>query len=304
LADDQQRFSKNLGAASKNKLAEKWGVTTASLDALGIGFTTEKGGAFTFPMRDADRRIVGFRLRYYDDTSAKGCIDGGHLGLLIPDGVTPGNCEADCEGESDLAAALSVGIKAIGVPGAGNATDEAARFFAKSAVSCPCIIGDNDGAGEDGIEKLRAALLASGIPCRRLKPPDGIHDFRDWCATGVPADELRRIVAKAEVFYPEKWPHGFRQLPNAAARRGLVGEIGPGPFALAGLIASFCGADGTGFPDREKLAELCKVSISTIDRWNGVLADAGVLVWEKGHKGKANVYRVNFGPYQVKRTKI
>ena len=129
-----------------------------------------------------------------------------------------------------------------------------------------------------------------------LSPPGAVKDLREWFEDGVRGPELRAAIANAETYRPEKWPYGFCMLPNAAARRGIVKQIGCGPVALAFAIASFTGKDGTGFAEREVLAELCGVSVSQIDRRKRTLANAGMLSWERGHKGKANVYRLNFGP--------
>jgi hypothetical protein len=265
-----------------------------------MGFDDSARPAFTFPMRNGDGLIVGFRTRPLDDMHAKLCIAGGHLGLFIPKGITPGNCEIIAEGESDTLAALTTGLKAIGVPGAGEAVAEAVRYFALSAVSCPCIIADNDEAGIAGAEKLQAGLLAGGIPCRLLPAPEDAKDLREYFKAHGTAEDLRAAIAKTPVSYPVKWPWGFYRLPHAAIRRGLVKQIGRGPVILAVTIASFFGKEGTGFPDRDTLADLCDASRAQIDRWKRTLAAAGVLTWEKGHKGKANVYRLNFGPLPSK----
>ena len=292
----QRVFRDKLSTSTRNKLSAALGVSVQSLEALCVGFTDERRPAFTLPMRNADGEIVGFRQRFLSDMHAKRCIAGGHLGLFIPQGVTPGNCELICEGESDTAAALTHGLTAIGVPGAGEGADEAGRFFAKSAVSCPCIVADSDDVGLAGAEKLKDALLMHGVPCKLLSPPGAVKDLREWFADGVSGPELRATIAHADTCRPKKWPYGFYMLPHAAVRRGIVKQIGCGPMVLALAIASFTGKDRTGFAEREVLAELCGVSVSQIDRWKRTLANAGILSWERGHKGKANVYRLDFGP--------
>jgi len=313
------QYKQAVSEKSVARLAQTWGVSVESLKALSVGFD---GAAFTFPMKDGEGRIVGLRRRFR--TGDKAALDGSKNGLFIPegsslktfrslpslqgraavrgssahgcaDGVAPGNVQVICEGESDTAAALTLGFVGVGVPGAGACNAEVVRFLEGCPVACPCIVADNDDAGRAGAERLSEDLLAAGVPCRVVWPPEGIKDFREWVRQGLTADELREHIGRATPRWPDvkSWPPGFAAIPNALLRRGIVARIGPGPWALACLLSSF---GEHGFPLREVLAKLLRVSPATVDRWKGVLKGAGMLAWRPGRKGRANEYTVSLGP--------
>jgi len=237
---------------------------------------------------------------------------------LLPAGVTskktrkkPGGrlfkkgCEVITESESDLAAALTLGFSGIGRPGAWGATEETVAFFQGCLTACPCIVADNDTGGLKGAEALADALVAAGVPCRVLTPPDGIKDLREWLTQGgLTADILRKAIGRQPIRWPNDDRPGFVLIPNRVLRRGLIAEIEAGPFVLACLIQSHYSPNAKTYPPREELARLLKVSPGTVDRWKGVLADAGIIEWKRGGTNRANEYgRVNFGPIRKQATR-
>lgn len=285
---------RNLGDSSREWLARTWGVSVESLRRLRTGFDTY---AYTFPVCDAGGRIIGIRTRDKKDVTSKHFARGSTHGLFVPKGVTPANAELACEGESDLAAALTLDVDAIGRPGAQACREMVADFFGQRASPCPCIVADSDSVGIDGAEKLADALVHAGIPCRVLVPPESYGDLREWLVRGeLTAEELTQRMDAQETRWPDGWPPGFVMVPNALLRGGIVSEIGAGPVALAHILQSFRGADGKICPDRLELARLMGESVSTVDRYKRVLAGAGLLTWRRGATGRANEYRVDFGP--------
>ena len=95
-------------------LAEQLGVTCDSLNAIGVGWCMSND-CWTFPERNGKREICGIVRRFNDGT--KRAFAGGHRGLTLPKGFD----EAEgtlyiCEGASDVSAALSHGMRAIGRP--------------------------------------------------------------------------------------------------------------------------------------------------------------------------------------------
>ena len=227
----------------------------------------------------------------------KRTLGGSRLGLFIPQGLKPSNLQLICEGESDTAAALTLGIAAIGLPSAGQAIPEALKFVRECKVNVPCIVADNGTAGRDGAENLAEALLTDRVPCRVLYPPDPHEDLREWVTkVGLTAEQLRKAVEAVLVRYPEGWAPGFMQVPNALIREGMVKEIGAGPFALACAMKSYHGKNGKIFPARDDLARLLGVSISTVDRHKRILEENGIILWTRGGDGRCNEYTINFGP--------
>jgi hypothetical protein len=291
LETRQDEFVRALSENSLRNYACGLGVNEKSLRALGIGFGSY---AFTFPMRQGGRS-VGFRQRTRD--GSKLALAGGHLGLFVPENVTGGNCRIITEGESDTAAALTLGFSAVGRPGAMSAPALVIDFFRPFPTACPCIIGDNDENGLKGVENLAVAMATAGIACRKLFPPSPHKDLRDWLALGqLTADTLAAAIDAAEVIYPAGWTPGFFPVPNAPLRRGIIAKVGEGPFCLLCLLASFNRGNGNIFPERETLAGLLGKTVSTVDRYKKVLERAGLLKWRRGHTGRCNEYRVDFGP--------
>ncbi len=291
---ENKRYQTDVGAQSISKLAGEWGVSKEALRRLGIGFDTN---AYTFPMRNWRGKIVGFRKRSYKDISSKYAVEDSAQGLFIPEGVTPGNLQIIAEGESDVAVALSAGFGAIGVPSAGAAVDDVIGFTGQSPVACPCIIGDNDAVGIGAADKLAEGLLKADIPCRVLIPPDPYGDLRDWINKGnLTPKALADAITAQKVLYPDKWPSDFFMVPNALIRRGVISQVGPAAYAVLAAIASFSDSKGVCRATRDELSELTGQDVRTIDRCKGILKDAALLSWKPGHTGRANEYRVNWGP--------
>jgi hypothetical protein len=310
-------------------------VSAEALRRLGIGYDT---GAYTFPMMNARGETIGIRKRAYDNPTQKYAADGSTNGLFMPSAKTPSrnpplksssclqasswgragasadsaqargqvasglraaSVEVICEGESDLAAALTLGFEGIGRPGAREGTKETVALFRGCLTACPCITGDNDPtlAGQEGAETLAEALVAAGVPCRILTPPADFNDLRDWHTRGnLTAAALRAAIDRRPVRWPHDDPPGFVQIPNRVLRLGLTAGIGAGPFALACLLLSFYMPGGKVYPPREVLAARLGVTVGTVDRWKRVLERHGIVEWQRGGTGRANAYRVNFGP--------
>ena len=280
-----------LSASSARKLANELKVDPCALIRLGMGFHQY---AYTFPMVSAEGEVVGIRTRPVK--GGKQTLKGGRLGLFIPDGVTPGNLEAICEGESDTLAALTLGIGAIGIPCVGQAVGEAVAFARQSPVACPCVMADNGLVGREGAEEQVEALLAENVPCRLLFPPEPFGDLREWLIGGLTGDELRKAIESQPIRWPDCWPSGFFQVPNSLLRNGIVHDLGAGPFALLCALGSFHGGNGQIHPSREELAKLLGVSVSNIDLYKRELKKAGMLTWTRGRPGWNNDYKLNFGP--------
>ena len=285
----------NIRHDSVLKLADEWAVSVESLYALEIGFD-DQCQAYTFPMRNAQGQIVGVRRRFYKDSHSKRCVKGSSLGIFVPDGVTRANFQTIVEGESDTAAALTLGFAAIGRPGAMHCHREVVHFASHKLNACPCIVADNDESGCDGASLLAAALLEAGVPCQLLIVPEPHSDLRNWLKAGLNTEGLIKVIQAKEIDYPPGHPQGFAQTPNALIRRGLIAEVGTTAFSVLLCLDSFANGDGSCWPSREIVANLTRLSIRQVDRAKMILAKAGLLVWQRGGTGRANEYRVDLGP--------
>ena len=61
---------------------------------------------------------------------------------------------------------------------------------------------------------------------------------------------------------------------------------------ILALIKLYNEEKGYAFPTREQLATLTRYSIPTIDRTIKSLSNKGYIVWNTGHKKKANEYKI------------
>ena len=99
------------------------------------------------------------------------------------------------EGESDTAAALTLGFQAIGKPSASGGHAHLVGVIAGRDV---IILGENDaGAGRDGMEKTFEAVKSAAKSAIKLMPPAGIKDLRAWVRRGLTAEDLLAAVQEA-----------------------------------------------------------------------------------------------------------
>jgi hypothetical protein len=98
------------------KFAASLGVTVEALEAFGIGYDTTCG-AWTWPMRDGARRVIGIRRRY-EDARGYRCVPGSENGLFIPEDYSPrpGDPLLIPEGPTCAAAARDMGLRVVGRP--------------------------------------------------------------------------------------------------------------------------------------------------------------------------------------------
>jgi len=195
-------------------LAVRLGVSVESLNRLGIGWAYDTinrranrtGGydpgdalrscdnrAWSFPMTDADGRIVGIRIR--TDAAKKWSVTGGHDGLFIPEGIDFDSIVV-CEGATDCAAMLDLGFNAIGRSCCTGGTRIIVELCRKHRTQSVVIFGDRDlsGGGQRGAESL-ASTLRPYIPTLRvIYPPEGIKDARAWKNAGATAADVATLI--------------------------------------------------------------------------------------------------------------
>ena len=188
-----------------NNLASILEVSPNSLRALGIGWCV-KDSCWTFPEYNGQQQICGILRRF--QTGEKIAMKGSHRGLTLPQGWQEGDEKLYiCEGQSDVAAAVSHNIRAIGRPGlksgfrdlavllkdelgeiimvADNSKKESGRTEAtqKDEPSEINMVADND---EEESGRIGATQLAKQLsdalkkPIRVVAPPKQFKDLRDY----------------------------------------------------------------------------------------------------------------------------
>lgn len=162
------------------KFGADLGIAASALTCFGVGWT---GEAWSFPMHDADRRIIGIRLRrqYQDGTSKKYCVRGSRNGLFLPAHLQEGGPLSFAEGATDACALLQLGLPSIGRPDCQGASQEAIPFAKGRDV---IVVADSDVAGRRGANLFASRLLLHARSVRVMEPPDGFKDAREWVSLG------------------------------------------------------------------------------------------------------------------------
>jgi len=101
------------------------------------------------------------------------------------------------EGESDTAAALTLGLNVIGRAGCGQSVKMVCRYcHGRDGV---VVFGDNDGPGRRGAQHLAHALALYCGSVRMAFPPDGTKDLRAWLQTGLGRAEFLEFLQRNAV---------------------------------------------------------------------------------------------------------
>lgn len=145
------------------------GVDTEALRATGCAWAET---AWAFPMKNAAGEMIGIRLR--DTAGRKWAVRGSHQGLFIPQVETQSTLHL-VEGPTDLAAALSLGLFAIGRPSCLGQENLILEYTRNQKVRRVVIITDNDEPGRRGAAKLQSMLPV--MSCVWLPPTKDIREF-------------------------------------------------------------------------------------------------------------------------------
>lgn len=169
-------------------LARGLGVAADALTRLTVGWD---GAAWAFPMKDAAGRVVGIRRRF--PNGRKLSVKGGREGLFVPTDLPAAGLLLICEGPTDCAALLSLGLACIGRP---SCTGGVKLVCETARGRDAAIVADGDAPGHRGAATLAGALRLYCPTVRVLTPPAGVKDAREWLRRGAtPADVLAAIDA-------------------------------------------------------------------------------------------------------------
>jgi phage/plasmid primase-like uncharacterized protein len=139
-------------------------------------------------MRDATGKIVGIRRRLPD--GKKLSVKGGHEGLFTPIDLNGQSPLIVCEGASDTAALLSLGLMAVGRPSCSGGVGFLRTLCEHRRV---IIVADNDLPGIRGANELKVRLADATV----VIPPAGVKDAREWCAID-PSAVLKSSLLNAQ----------------------------------------------------------------------------------------------------------
>jgi DNA primase len=206
MADHAERLQRLLEPERLYRAAGDLSVGAESLVALGIGWAPGDelarlglhglAGALSFPMRDADERVIGIRLRLA--SGRKLAVPGSKNGLFIATRLIDYiDRLLVSEGESDCAALLDLGFTAVGRPGCTSCARQLARLVHRVQPNAVIIVADNDAQGIRGANDLGRRLRINCADVRIIQPPEHLKDARDWKRAGATRDAIETSIAAA-----------------------------------------------------------------------------------------------------------
>lgn len=164
-----------------SELGMTLGVSGLAIDELGAGWAPEHS-AWAFPMWNPDKQVSGIRLR---NDVKKWAVKGSKHGVFFAEPAMM-RISTDriyiCEGPTDTAAALTIGLFAIGRACCLGGEEIINAILDQLNPYEVCVVFDNDGPGVTGAEKL-CGMLA--LPVVRFVPP--CKDLRATVANGANA---------------------------------------------------------------------------------------------------------------------
>jgi len=175
------------------RASRELGVAPQALVALGAGIEWR---TLLFPMKDDQGRLIGIRTR--SAAGEKRSARGSRNGLFLPSVLARDVEVYVCEGPTDTAALLGLGLDAIGLASAGTCTGMAARLVVAVAPHRVVVVGDNDSAGRRSSLAVARALRVVARDVRVIAPPSELKDAREWVRAGTPATSVRAVVEASE----------------------------------------------------------------------------------------------------------
>ena len=150
------------------------GLSVAALEAAGAAWAAPHA-AWAFPMRDGYGNSVGIRLR---NDRGKFAVRGSRQGIFIAN-VPPQPTLFVCEGPTDTAAAVELGLFAVGRPNCCCGGADIKVFARRHQCRRVVVVSDNDKPGLDGARKVGAEI---GLPFAVYVPP--AKDLREFVSLG------------------------------------------------------------------------------------------------------------------------
>jgi hypothetical protein len=167
-----------LAATTPTQLAEfaaALGLSVAALVSANAAWA-EAHRAWAFPMCDGHGNVVGIRLRRLD--GFKFAVRGSKQGIFIANVPTQKTLFV-CEGPTDTAAAVELGLFAVGRPNCCCGGPEIRIYARRHQCQRVVMISDNDKPGLDGACKVGAEI---GLPFAVYVPP--VKDLREFVRLG------------------------------------------------------------------------------------------------------------------------
>ena len=137
----QKCYEEPFNGTPVRDLANPFDAHYSTLVKMGTGWD---GEAYTFPVRNANDEIIGITRRWPNGT--KGMVKGSQVGIYIPriNWVQHWTILFICEGASDTATALDMGLSAIGRVSCQTGRDHIIKWCVAKKPTQIVIVSDND----------------------------------------------------------------------------------------------------------------------------------------------------------------
>ena len=189
-----EKMQRDLPPDLLERFARDMGVGVEALRLLETGWDAQKR-CFAWPMRDAQLRPVGIRLRDAR-TGSKFAVRGSKQGLFVPVNVEAPELVLVCEGPTDTAAAMTLGFYTIGRPSCQGGINPVAKLTHGRKV---VVVSDADGPGRRGAEALASAILPTVLALKVIEPPKPHKDLRAWLQAGAGRQDLVEVIRAADL---------------------------------------------------------------------------------------------------------
>ena len=160
--------------AELDAFASSLGLSSASVTAVGAAWAAAHS-AWAFPMCDGHGNVVGIRLR---NERGKFAVRGSKQGIFLAN-IPKQKTLFVCEGPTDTAAAVELGLFAVGRPNCCCGGAEIRVYARRHECSRVVVISDNDKPGLDGARKVGGELK---LPFAIYVPP--AKDVREFVRLG------------------------------------------------------------------------------------------------------------------------
>jgi len=179
-------------------LHETLGVSADSLARVGVGWYAA-WECWTFPMFDSKRHVIGLRTRHAVD-HRKRSLTNSQSGVFWPLGLDPADPLWICEGPTNCAALLTLGVQAIGRSHNTGSMDLLTPILHAWKSRDIIIVPDRDHPGSDAAELTTiglTALIGAALRARKyvkvVRPP-GRKDIRESLQRGLTPATLLAVA--------------------------------------------------------------------------------------------------------------
>lgn len=197
MRETHEHCVREIQAGQVEYWAERLGVSQKSLRQLEFGYhNLDYPRGVCFPVRNVDGHVVGISVRRDGDDQKRMVIGSSTRGVFTPVELDPSRALFMCEGATDTAALLTMGVQAIGRISTSDSPFIPVRFALKYGFTHVVAVADRDdhGAGQQAAEHIARCAKSSGLKTLLLVPPFGSNDVRQWLGQGACINGVRKLT--------------------------------------------------------------------------------------------------------------